>query len=51
MIRVGVAGWDYPDWRGIVYPEGPRLDRLEYLSRFVDVVEIDDDLAHHAGEP
>ena len=42
MIRVGVAGWDYPDWVGPVYPErAPRgFDRLAYLSRFVDVLEI-----------
>jgi uncharacterized protein YecE (DUF72 family) len=42
MIRVGVAGWDYPDWSGVVYPaeRGRRLDRLTYLSEFVDVVEI-----------
>lgn len=20
-IRVGVAGWDYRDWKGVVYPE------------------------------
>ena len=42
MIRVGVAGWDYPDWVGPVYPAGaPRsFDRLAYLARFVDVLEI-----------
>jgi len=42
MIRIGVAGWDYPDWRGIVYPveTGSRFDRLAYISDFVDVVEI-----------
>ena len=42
MIRVVVAGWDYPDWNGPVYPAGPTrpADRLTFLSRFVDVVEI-----------
>jgi len=42
MIRVGVAGWDYPDWVGPVYPErAPRaFDRLAFLSRFVGVLEI-----------
>jgi uncharacterized protein YecE (DUF72 family) len=42
MIRVGVAGWDYPDWRGVVYPSPlPRgFDRLAYVARFVDVIEI-----------
>ena len=42
MIRIGVAGWDYPDWRGVVYPRGEKkgFDRLEYISRYVEVVEI-----------
>jgi len=42
MIRVGVAGWDYPDWKGIVYPQrSPRgFDRLAYLARYVDLIEV-----------
>jgi uncharacterized protein YecE (DUF72 family) len=41
-IRVGTAGWDYPDWAGIVYPSdaGARFDRLAWVSRFVDVIEV-----------
>lgn len=41
-IRVGVAGWDYPDWRGPVYPSrgGDGLDRLDWIARFVETVEI-----------
>jgi uncharacterized protein YecE (DUF72 family) len=42
MIRIGVAGWDYPDWKGTVYPQAAErgFDRLAYISRYVDVVEI-----------
>lgn len=42
MIRVGVAGWDYPDWEGTVYPSPhPRnFDRLTYLASIFDVIEI-----------
>ena len=42
MIRIGVAGWDYPDWVGTVYPARVRkgFDKLAYLTRFVDLVEI-----------
>lgn len=42
MIQVGVAGWDYPDWSGWVYPArvGRAFDRLAYLARYVDVIEI-----------
>ena len=41
-VRIGVAGWDYPDWRGRVYPAPVpgRFDRLAWIARFVDVVEI-----------
>jgi len=41
-LRVGVAGWDYPDWAGTVYPAGAArgFDRLAYLARYVDLVEI-----------
>ncbi|MFP3868156.1 MAG: DUF72 domain-containing protein [Desulfobacteraceae bacterium] len=41
MIRIGPAGWDYPDWQQVVYP--PKLkgtDRLVFLSQFFLVVEI-----------
>ena len=39
---IGTAGWSYPHWDGIVYPKPqPRgLHPLEYISRFVDLVEI-----------
>src|SRR5919206_2924692 len=41
-MRFGPAGWDYPDWRGKVYPRpAPRgFDPLEYLSRYFDTVEV-----------
>jgi uncharacterized protein YecE (DUF72 family) len=42
MIRTGVAGWDYPDWSGIVYPPHPArdFDRLAWLAEYFDTVEI-----------
>ena len=42
MIRYGVAGWDYKDWAGKVYPAvKPRgFDPLSHISRYFDVVEI-----------
>lgn len=42
VIRVGVAGWDYPDWEGAVYPSpSPKgFDRLAFLASFLDLVEI-----------
>ncbi|MDP6988936.1 MAG: DUF72 domain-containing protein [Planctomycetota bacterium] len=42
MIRVGPAGWSYPDWDGIVYPRSrpPGFHPLAHLVRFFDCVEI-----------
>ena len=42
LPRIGTAGWSYPHWNDIVYPKpNPRgLHQLEYLSRFVDLIEI-----------
>jgi len=39
---VGTAGWSYEDWEGIVYPpvKGRGFHPLEYLARFIDLVEI-----------
>jgi uncharacterized protein YecE (DUF72 family) len=38
-IYIGIAGWSYPDWRGIVYTSS-KVDQLEYISGFVDCLEI-----------
>ncbi len=42
VIRVGSAGWSYPDWDGKVYPASKPagFDALSYLSRFFDCIEI-----------
>jgi uncharacterized protein YecE (DUF72 family) len=41
-IRIGPAGWSYPDWKGQVYPKPqPRgFDPLTYLAQYFDAVEI-----------
>jgi uncharacterized protein YecE (DUF72 family) len=42
MIRTGIGGWVYPDWRkGNFYPEGVTQKReLEYASRQLGAIEI-----------
>jgi uncharacterized protein YecE (DUF72 family) len=42
VIRFGPAGWEYPDWAGIVYPKPePRgFDRLRFLAGFFGTVEV-----------
>ena len=38
-VYIGIAGWSYPDWEGIVYTD-PKADPLEYVSGYVDCIEI-----------
>ncbi len=40
-LFVGPAGWDYPDWQGVVYPSGIKgAGRLSFLTALFNVVEI-----------
>ncbi len=41
-LRIGTAGWSYPDWRGVVYPKSvpESFDALRYLAAYFDVIEI-----------
>jgi uncharacterized protein YecE (DUF72 family) len=38
-VYIGIAGWSYPDWMGIVYTDR-KQDQLKLISRLVDCVEI-----------
>ena len=42
IIRVGPAGWSYPDWVGYVYPSRrPKsFHEATYLAQFFDTIEI-----------
>ena len=42
MIRVGPAGWSYPDWDGRVYPahKPHGFHALPYLAKIFDTIEI-----------
>ena len=40
-LYLGPAGWDYPDWQGVVYPPGlNRVHRLTFLASLFGAVEI-----------
>lgn len=41
-VRVGVAGWSYTDWAGIVYPSRrpAGFHEAAYLSQYFDTIEI-----------
>lgn len=38
-IYIGIAGWSYPDWKGVVYTHS-KIDQLRFVSQFVDCIEI-----------
>jgi uncharacterized protein YecE (DUF72 family) len=42
IVRVGPAGWSYPDWAGYVYPSrrAKGFHEAAYLSEFFDTIEI-----------
>jgi uncharacterized protein YecE (DUF72 family) len=56
-ILIGLAGWAYKDWEGIVYPPGVSAQRpskkktkqhpLEFLARYFDLVEINTSFYGH----
>ena len=41
-VRVGPAGWHYPDWDGVVYPtpKGRDFDALKFIASYFNVIEI-----------
>jgi uncharacterized protein YecE (DUF72 family) len=40
-VRVGIGGWVYPPWRGVLYPPGlPHARELAHASRQVTAIEI-----------
>jgi uncharacterized protein YecE (DUF72 family) len=40
-VRVGCSGWNYADWREVVYPKGlPQSGWLEHYATLFDTVEV-----------
>jgi uncharacterized protein YecE (DUF72 family) len=41
-LLIGLCGYSFPDWEGIVYPRGvpSGFSRLRYLADYVDLIEI-----------
>jgi len=48
-LRVGPAGWNYPDWEGTVYPAtaSRRFDRLAFLADYCDTIETNSSFYAH----
>jgi len=51
VIRVGPAGWSYPDSPGHVYPADvpKKFDALSYLAQYFDTIEINSTFYHPQG--
>jgi len=39
-LFIGPAGWSYQDWIGPVYPPSGTIDRLHFVARFFDCIEL-----------
>jgi uncharacterized protein YecE (DUF72 family) len=41
-VYIGPAGWSYPDWNGIVYPQNrpPGFDELAWIAGMFNLVEV-----------
>jgi uncharacterized protein YecE (DUF72 family) len=47
-LNIGVAGWAYKDWEGIVYPRSVKANqRIGYLAQFIDLIEINTSFYGH----
>ncbi len=48
-LHIGVAGWAYKDWEGIVYPASlkRRQHPVEYLAQYFDLIEINTSFYGH----
>ena len=47
-IRIGIAGWNFPEWRGEFYPKGlPQKQELGYASRALRSIEINSTFYSH----
>ena len=42
LLRIGPAGWSYPDWSGFVYPSrrSKTFHEATFLAQFFDTIEI-----------
>ncbi|MBO9454432.1 DUF72 domain-containing protein [Paracoccus sp. R12_1] len=41
MIRIGIGGWNFAEWRGVFYPDDlPQRRELEYASAHLTSIEV-----------
>src|SRR6202044_1453497 len=51
-LYIGPAGWSYPDWKRILYPDPRPKDFHEatFLSEFFDTIEINTSFYHQLNQ-
>lgn len=49
QVRVGIVGWNYPEWRGIVY--GPKTKPPEFLKEYATRYPIVEAASSYYGMP
>ena len=48
VIRIGIGGWNFPEWRGSFYPKGmPHAQELAYASARLSSIEINGTFYRH----
>jgi uncharacterized protein YecE (DUF72 family) len=48
IIRIGIGGWNFPEWRGAFYPKGlPHAQELAYASARLTSIEINGTFYRH----
>lgn len=47
-IRIGLAGWSFTDWDGVLYPapRSKRFQQLEHVASYYDLAEINTSFYH-----
>ena len=40
-LHIGTCSWKYDSWRGLIYPEGKKINYLQEYSRHYRTVEVD----------
>ena len=48
-LFIGPAGWSYRDWIGPVYPPSGRIDRLLFVARFFNCIELNSSFYRSPG--
>lgn len=49
-LFIGPAGWSYRDWVGTVYPSSSGIDRLAFVARYFNCIELNSSFYRMPGD-